>query len=218
MAHTGDDDQQRRALSRIGRSLRGKLRLDALLGVGGTAAVYAATHRTGKRFAVKIIHPELMLDAQIRERFFREGYVVNKVEHPGIVQVLDDDTDEDGSLFLVMDLLDGETIDARWERNGRLLEPGEVLSIADQALDVLIAAHDQGIVHRDLKPENLFLTRSGEVKVLDFGIARLLELSGRTLATRARTVMGTPAYMPPEQARGRWDQVDVRVDVFAMGA
>src|SRR5262249_49387017 len=95
MASNSDGDSRQRAEARVGRVLRGKLRLDGLIGVGGTAAVYSATHRTGRRFAVKMIHRELMLEATTRARFFREGYVVNKVEHPGVVTVLDDDVDDD---------------------------------------------------------------------------------------------------------------------------
>jgi eukaryotic-like serine/threonine-protein kinase len=211
-------DLEELAGSRVGLTLRGKLRLERVLGVGGTAAVYAATHRTGRRYAVKILHPHLMLDSRIRERFFREGYVVNRIEHPGVVSVVDDDVDDQGALFLVMDLLEGETVEAFAEKHGGRLPAGDVLAIADRTLDVLVAAHARGIVHRDLKPENLFLTSGGTVKVLDFGIARLLELSGRTLATRAGTIMGTPAFMPPEQARGRVDEIDACSDIWAVGA
>ena len=170
--------QTLRAQARVGLVLRGKWHLERLLGVGGMASVYAATHRNGLRGAVKLLHPELCVQGEVKERFLREGYVANKVDHPGAVRVLDNDVAEDGSVFLVMELLDGETIDARVEaRPGRRLEVGEVLAIADDVLDVLATAHDSGIVHRDLKPENLFITRTGQVKILDFGIARLRELS-----------------------------------------
>jgi len=118
----------------------------------------------------------------------------------------------------VMDLLEGETLDGRAQRCGGKLDPSEVLSMADQLLDVLAAAHDKGIIHRDPKPENVFVTREGQVKVLDFGIARVKELSTASTATRAGSTMGTPAYMPPEQARGRWDEVDARSDLWAVGA
>lgn len=205
------------ARSRVGSVLRGKLRLDRLIGVGGTAAVYAATHRTGKRYAVKLIHPQLMVDVRTRERFFREGYVVNRIEHPGVVAVVDDDVDDNGGLFLVMELLEGETIESLAARLGGRLSVGDVLFVADRVLDVLAAAHAQTIVHRDLKPENVFCTTNGTIKVLDFGIARLLEL-GRAPATRTGTLMGTPAFMPPEQARGRWSDVDARTDIWALGA
>ncbi|AUX24596.1 protein kinase [Sorangium cellulosum] len=204
----------------IGHVLRGKWRLDHLLGAGGMAAVYAGTHRNGMRGAVKILRRELSENEEARSRFLREGYVANRVDHPGIVRVLDDDVTEDGAVFLVMELLEGETVEARRARAaGGVLGVAEVLAIADELLDVLAVAHERGIVHRDLKPDNLFLTRQGQLKVLDFGIARLNELSGPTNAsTRAGTLMGTPQYMPPEQAKGQWDRVDARADLWAVGS
>lgn len=207
-----------RVEARVGALLRGKWRLDRVLGVGGMAAVYAATHRNQARVAIKMLHPEVALDAEVTERFLREGYLANTVDHPGTVKVLDDDVSDDGAPFIVMELLDGETLEARWARKQRRLPVAEVLAIADQVLDVLAVAHEKGVVHRDLKPENLFLTRSGELKILDFGIARLHELSKDTKQTRAGSVMGTPAFMSPEQARGRWDEVDARTDIWAAGA
>jgi serine/threonine-protein kinase len=182
------------------------------------AAVYAATHRNGSRVAVKILHPELSLNTQVKTRFLREGYVSNAVGHEGAVRVSDDDTADDGSAFLVMDLLDGETLEDRRVRFGGRLPEDDVLSVAEQVLDVLVAAHAKGVVHRDLKPENVFLTRMGQVKVLDFGIARIRELSTASTATKGGAAMGTPAFMPPEQARGLWDEVDGQSDVWACGA
>ncbi len=203
---------------RVGRVLKDKWKLDALLGVGGMAAVYAATHRNGSRAAVKILHRELCLSTEVLRRFAREGHAANAVAHEGAVKVIDDDTAEDGSPFLVSELLDGETLEGRRVRNGGKLTEDEVLSAADQLLDVLVAAHAKGIVHRDLKPENVFLTRTGQVKVLDFGIARLREMSTASSATRVGTSMGTPAFMAPEQARALWDEVDGRTDLWAVGA
>jgi len=208
-----------RARTRVGSVLRERWRLDALLGVGGMGAVYSATHRNGSRVAVKILHPELSINAQVRNRFLREGYVANAVGHEGAVRVSDDDTAEDGSAFLVMDLLDGETLEDRRVRFGGRLPEDDVLSMAEQLLDVLAAAHAKGVVHRDLKPENVFLTRVGQVKVLDFGIARLRELSTTaSTATKSGSTMGTPAFMAPEQARGLWDEVDGQSDLWACGA
>jgi eukaryotic-like serine/threonine-protein kinase len=210
-----------RSRARVGLVLRDKWKLESLLGVGGMAAVYAATHtNNGRRGAIKLLHPELSMNAEVRGRFLREGYAANKVEHPGTVAVLDDDVAEDGSVFLVMELLDGETLEERRERAG-VLPPAEVLFIVEKILDVLAAAHPKGIVHRDLKPENIFLCRDGVVKVLDFGIARVREASSASAGKQTMTnagPMGTPAYMPPEQARGRWTDVGPRTDLWAIGA
>src|SRR4051812_26177619 len=131
------------AKSRVGRTLRSKWRLDELLGVGGMAAVYAATHRNGKRVAIKILHARFAADEEIRTRFLREGYVANLVGHPGAVSVIDDDIAEDGSVFLVMDLLVGEPLDQRLWREGGRLSADDVLSLADGILDVLAAAHEK---------------------------------------------------------------------------
>ena len=208
-----------RARARVGLTLAKKYRLDRLLGIGGMAAVYSATHRNKKRVAIKILHPELGIDDSVKTRFLREGYAANTVDHPGAVAVFDDDVTEDGSAFLVMELLQGETLDARAERKGGTLPLSEVLALSDQLLDVLGAAHDKGLVHRDIKPDNLFLTTQGQLKVLDFGIARLRELSSPDQKeTGVGSFMGTPAFMSPEQARGRWNEVDPRSDVWAVGA
>ncbi|MBV9945785.1 MAG: protein kinase [Myxococcales bacterium] len=208
----------RQARARIGQTLRGKWRLDTLLGVGGMAAVYAATHRNGKRAAVKVLHPEMSVHQAVRQRFLMEGFVANKVQHPGAVSVIDDDSEEDGLLFLVTELLDGETLEERCHRLGGRMPEREILLAADQLLDVLVAAHAHGIIHRDLKPENVFVTRGGQIKVLDFGIARLRELSSDKRLTQTGVMMGTPAYMAPEYARGHADEVDERTDLWAVGA
>jgi serine/threonine-protein kinase len=218
-----DDPQILGARTRLGMILQEKWRLEAVLGVGGMAAVYAATHRNGKRVAVKMLHADLAHDEELKKRFLQEGYAANTIQHDGAVSVLDDDVAPDGSAFIVMELLEGETIEQRSERSGGVLPVHEVLSIADQLLDVLSAAHAKNVVHRDIKPENLFLTKAGALKVLDFGIARVHEAQQARAAlsatsTRAGTVMGTPAFMAPEQARGRWDEVDGRTDLWAVGA
>ena len=210
-------ERVRSARARVGTIINKKWHLDQLLGVGGMAAVYAATHRNKKRVAIKMLHAELSQDEAIRKRFLREGYIANSVLQRGAVAVDYDDVTEEGLAFLVMELLDGETIEHRWRRKGRALSPNEALSLVDQLLDTLSAAHAQGIVHRDLKPENLFLTRDGTVKVLDFGIARVRELS-TPQTTLAGSAIGTPAFMAPEQARGRWQEVDGRTDLWAIGA
>ena len=194
---------EQRARTRIGTTLNGKYRLDRLIGVGGMASVYAATHRNNKRVAVKVLHAELSVLEEVRTRFMREGYVANTVEHPGAVAVLDDDAAEDGAAaFLVMELLEGETLAEACDRQGGKLPARAVLAVAYQVLEVLAAADAKGIVHRDIKPSNLFLTRTGHVKVLDFGVARMREV-GSEHATMSGLALGTPAFMAPEQALGK---------------
>jgi serine/threonine-protein kinase len=116
-----------------------------------------------------------------------------------------------------MDLLRGQTLAERLEPGGELLSVGEALEITSQLLDVLVQAHDRGIVHRDIKPENIFLTREGRVRLLDFGIARV-QTAKRRHETEAGTTLGTPAFMPPEQALGRWEDLDGRSDLWSLGA
>jgi eukaryotic-like serine/threonine-protein kinase len=203
---------------RVGTVINGKWTIERLIGQGGMAVVYAAKHRNRKRAAIKMLLSELSANSAIRERFLREGYVANSVGHVGAVRVDDDDVTEDGAAYLVMELLEGETVHARCERSSCRLALDVAVAIAAQLLDVLQAAHAVGVVHRDLKPDNLYLTRVGTLKVLDFGIARLRELGQSDRATQTGSIMGTPAFMAPEQARGRWERVDARTDLWAVGA
>jgi serine/threonine-protein kinase len=205
------------APSRVGMVLKEKWTIDRLLGVGGMASVYRATHRNGSKVAVKILHAHLAAHPDTLRRFLREGYLSNKVEHPDVVHVLDDDLAPDGAPFLVMELLDGKSLDTVLEERGPLVVK-EAVDLVSKILTVLEAAHAKGIVHRDLKPANVFLLKNGNIKVLDFGIARLHEVTAGHAATMGGAVLGTPAFMPPEQARGRWDDVDPRSDLWAMGA
>jgi eukaryotic-like serine/threonine-protein kinase len=210
------DPRTHRAQARIGQVLCGKWKIDSLIGAGGMAAVFAATHRNGKKVALKVLHPDLSADQDTKTRFLREGYLANKVEHRGCVSILDDATAEDGSVLLVMELLAGETLARRSERSGNRLPVAEIVTFGDQLLDVLAAAHDKGIIHRDIKPENLFVTTEGVLKVFDFGLARLREKSINP--TVSGSVMGTPAFMSPEQAMGKASKMDFRTDIFSVGA
>jgi serine/threonine protein kinase len=182
--------------------------------------VYAAAHRNGSRAAIKILHPHLASNVSLRSRFLQEGYAANTVDHPGVVRVLDDDTTPDGLPFLVMELLQGEALDEYVVRSGGKLPLEEVLAIGDTLLEVMDAAHKKQVWHRDLKPDNVFRSPRGELKVLDFGLARVW--TGENPGGPPRTIlgrfMGTPGYMPPEQACGNWAQVDATSDLWALAA
>jgi serine/threonine-protein kinase len=206
-----------RARQRVGHVIAKKWHVDRLLDIGGMASVYVATHRNGNRVAIKVLHDTFAEQEVPRRRFLEEGYIANKVGHSGAVTVLDDDVLEDGTPFLVMELLVGESLEDRLRRTS-VLAPTAVLLIADRVLDVLAAAHEKGIVHRDIKPANLFLTREGAVKVLDFGLARVRERADKGSMTRTGIVIGTASYMPPEQARAKRDLIEARTDVWALGA
>ncbi len=216
-----DSELARRAQVRVGSTLRGKYRLDAVLGVGGMAVVYRATHRNQAEFAIKMLHPELSLSEDLRTRFLREGYAANSVKHPGVVRIVDDDVDEDGVAFLVMDLLHGQSVDGLWQHHAEALPVPFAVSIGEQVLDVLAAAHDKGIVHRDIKPQNLFVTIDGTVKILDFGIARAREgaaMGAGGQGTGTGVLLGTPAFMAPEQALAKARDIDARTDLWSLSA
>lgn len=207
-----------RAHRRIGTMVRDKYRIDAFIATGSMANVYAATHRNGSRVALKILHRELARDPAMAERFRREGYFANAIGHPGVVRAIDDDVAEDGCVFIVMELLEGENLEERRRRLGGRVPLPEALQIADAMLDVLSAAHAHEVLHRDLKPENVFITRKNEVKLLDFGVARFNDGRSSSDMTAVGMVLGTPAFMPPEQALGRREDVDARSDIWGVGA
>lgn len=209
-------DEKALARARVGTVINKKWKLDALLGVGGMASVFAATHRNGSRAALKVMHTEFARDQNIRERFLREGYVANRIDHPGRVAILDDDITEQEEPFLVMELLEGETAQQLWRRKQRRVPVDEALWIAAEVLATLEVFHANSIVHRDLKPANIFITADGTVKLLDFGVARMRGAPGEI--TRAGTALGTPSFMAPEQARGVSEEVDGRADIFSVGA
>jgi len=203
------------AQRRVGTTLRGKWRLEKLLGVGGMAAVYVGVHTIGRRQAIKILHPEIARSRELRARFEQEARAVNRLKHTGAVEIRDIDVTEDGEPFLVMELLEGESLAERAARLGGI-EAGELLRLSDELLDVLAAAHAQGIIHRDIKLDNLFVLTDGRLKVLDFGIARVRDGVQSDLRTRTGAALGTVPYMAPEQVMGV--DVDARVDLFAVGA
>jgi tRNA A-37 threonylcarbamoyl transferase component Bud32 len=191
------------------------------IGEGGMGSVWLAEHAMlGRRAAIKMLHPEFSNRREIVTRFFNEARAATAIADPGIVQIFDFGHHVDGSAYIVMELLDGEPLDKRVARLGTLGVP-DALRIMRQVASTLGAAHARGIVHRDLKPENIYLVRDPEVasgeraKVLDFGIAKLATDQGG-VKTHTQAVMGTPAYMSPEQCRGA-GHVDQRSDVYALG-
>ena len=202
----------------IGTIVADKWRVLSLLGAGGTAAVYSALHvNNGRKVALKVLHRSVAQSEAVRERFFGEAFAANQIDHPGTVPAFDDGFLDDGRPFLVLELLRGECLHGMWERRGMMLPVREALQIGQSVLSVLGAAHEKGILHRDIKPENLFIAATGEIKLLDFGIAKMTD-SLRSCKTTVGEAMGTPAFMPPEQARGRWDEVDERSDLWAVAA
>ena len=205
------------AAKRVGTVLNGTWTLQSVIGSGGTSWIYAAEAVWGDRAAVKILHSGLASVQQIVDRFVRESKIANRINHKGVVHIIDDGVMENGTPFLVMDLLEGETLDYRAGRKGGRLPIPEVMWAADQVLDVLYAAHKLGIVHRDVKPENIFLTNDRKIKLLDFGIARLKDHVSDE-ATQVGTLLGTLDFMPPEQARGEINDVGIQADLWAVGA
>ncbi|WXA87781.1 protein kinase [Pendulispora rubella] len=184
--------------------------------MGGMAVVYAAVQPDQQHVAIKFMLERFRDDANMLQLFMREANVANQVGHPGAVPVLDCSMDEDGCAFLIMPLLEGETVRLRWERTGSHLPVPDVAILASDTLDILASAHSRGIIHRDIKPENLFITREGELRVLDFGIARRIDRDGATTVTGH--MIGTPAFMPPEQALGSRSAIGPASDCWAVGA
>ncbi len=193
-----------------------------LLGRGGMGQVFLAEHqRIARRVAVKVLLPELSANESVIERFFTEARATSLIRHPGIVEVLDCDV-LDNQAFIVMEFLEGESLAGYLARVGSLRgDLGFALAVVGQVADAVGAAHASDIVHRDLKPDNIFLcasTRHARVvpKVLDFGIAKLA-VQGVAGQTKTGMLMGTPAYMSPEQCRGGSKAVDGRSDVYSLG-
>jgi len=200
----------------VGSLLDGSYEILRVIGEGGMGRVYEARHTRlhTKRFAVKLLHHELARQPEVVTRFQREAEAASVLAHPNIVGVYDVNTSSDGRPYIVAELLQGHELGSHLEKVGKL-PIAEAVHIVRQVARALGAAHAHGIVHRDIKPENVFLVGPAQlVKVLDFGISKVAEASESL--TKTGTVMGTPDYMPPEQARG--DRVDARADIYAVGA
>ncbi|MDP3274001.1 MAG: protein kinase [Deltaproteobacteria bacterium] len=199
----------------IGRLIGGRYRIESLLGEGGMAMVYAArTALDGKPVAIKIFRKELAKDQKLRERFRREATSAKRLAHPHIIEIMDSGETEDGTQYLVMEYLSGESLESVFEQGQVPLARGIDLML--QTLDGLARAHDFEVVHRDLKPDNLFVVRledgSDHMKILDFGIARSMH---DPRLTGAGEVFGTPQYMAPE----RITSIDAgpSADLYAIG-
>jgi serine/threonine protein kinase len=204
-----------------GKVLDRKYKLVRLIGQGGMGSIWEARHtRIHRRVAVKVMHPALGSNTDTVERFFREAQAASAIGHPNIIEIFDVGMEKDGTAFMVMELLDGATVEALLKKQGSI--PAQrVIGIVLQVLSALHAAHKKGIVHRDLKPDNVFLAVDSrmreDVKLLDFGIAKILANEDEDLKlTQPGTVLGTPYYLSPEQARGAKD-VDHRIDIWAVG-
>lgn len=207
---------------REGQSI-GPYRVLRKLGEGGMGVVFAAVHQAIERHvAIKVLHPEYAKSAEFSTRFVNEARAVNRVDHPGIVQVSDYGRLDDGAAYIVMEYIKGETLRARLTRCRGQLSMADSVKLGAQLADTLAAAHAEGIVHRDLKPDNVMIVKSprrgeGErTKLLDFGIAKLFEGNSEHIKTKTTAVMGTPVYMSPEQCRGAGG-VDTKSDVYSLG-
>ncbi|AUX23169.1 protein kinase [Sorangium cellulosum] len=206
----------------IGEIIDGKYRIVRLLGQGGMGAVFEGENvRIRRRVAIKLLHANISSQAESVARFEREAQAAARIGSDHICEVLDLGVLHDGTRYMVMEYLEGETLGAKIQRSGRL-GPEITVPIMAQVLEALGAAHAAGIIHRDLKPDNIFIVPSKAglsnfVKVLDFGVSKFSQLAGSEMSmTRTGAVVGTPYYMSPEQARGS-SPVDQRTDIYAMG-
>jgi serine/threonine-protein kinase len=203
-----------------GTLIAGKLRIVRLLGAGGMGAVYEVEHEITKhRRALKLLHPQYAAYPHVIERFLREASAAGRIGNPHIIETFDAGQLESGEPYLVMELLQGQTLSDLMEKKGEL-SLTEAAELLRQACTGVQAAHDAGIVHRDLKPDNLFITtRDGRpfLKILDFGVSKFDPgLTGGLGVTQEGATLGTPFYMPPEQIRGD-KHIDARADIYALG-
>jgi len=194
-------------------SLIGKYKILRLIGEGGMASVYEAEHEMlGTKVAIKVLSPILSANTQIKERFRNEARLMASLDHPNITKVIDFD-EQTKQLSIVMEFLNGEDLNQKIKRNGALNEK-EITDIFSQTLSAFQYAHEKGIVHRDIKPSNIFILPNGQVKILDFGIAKLFGQGNEM--TQTGTQMGTPIYMSPEQVKAD-KSIDHRSDIYSLG-
>jgi serine/threonine-protein kinase len=213
------EPEQASELKQVGKVLAGKYRLDAYLSRGGMGAVYRGTHvMLDRPVAVKLINPGLVSSPDIVRRFQREARAVTHLKHPNIVEVYDLGQADDGTLYIAMELVQGESLSAMIKAHGALTAH-RIVTILSQVVSALGVAHRNNIVHRDLKPHNIMVSQDATghdfAKLLDFGIAKSFEIDAHTQLTTDGMTLGTPAYMSPEQASGT--EVDARSDIYALG-
>lgn len=206
----------------IGDVIAGKYRVEKLLGRGGMGSVYTARHNSTHRlFALKLLSSSLAGDVEAKERFIREAKLAGSIDHPAIVEIYDIGYHDNGSLYMVMDLLKGESLADRLKRGP--ISVAEAIHVMRGIIQGIRAAHDLDIVHRDLKPDNIFLCKfpgsdSVEPRILDFGISKALSSDRHSMAALTKTgeMLGTPLYMSPEQIDGT-KNIDQRTDIYALG-
>ncbi|MFO0614098.1 MAG: serine/threonine-protein kinase [Polyangiaceae bacterium] len=196
---------------RVGMTIAGRYVLDDVIGEGGMATVYKAHHKLVDRpCAIKILHGEVTKDANVRERFRREARHAQRLAHPNIIEVYDQGETDDGTSFIVMELLEGTSL-AEVVSRGKM-PIARFITVAVQMTRALSRAHDFEVIHRDLKPENVFMLKSDKIKLLDFGIARSKEDSR---LTSVGEIFGTPEYMAPEQ--GTSTEAGPAADIYSLG-
>jgi serine/threonine protein kinase len=204
---------RRQSLPPSGSLVAGRYFLVRRLADGGMGAVYEAEDKSSStKVALKLLRPELTSDADVRRRFRRESSILQALDHPSIVKIFDVGEAQENLLFMVMELLEGETLAERLV-NEPTMDPARILPILDGVCAGLSAAHTRGVIHGDLKPANVFLLPDATVKLLDFGLSKVL---GLERLTRTGEVIGTPAYMAPELLTGKGD-LDERIDTYALG-
>lgn len=196
-------------------------RIVRVLGEGGMGTVYEAQHESiSRRVAIKVLKPEFAKDKELLQRFLNEARAVNEINHPGVIKIWDADTLDDGTAYLVMELLEGRTLAEYLAAHPGHLEMNVLLDLAEQLTQTMLAAHSRMIIHRDLKPDNIMLLSEPgngtklRLKILDFGIAKLTQALGGG-HTHAEC-MGTPTYCPPEQIQNA-ASVDEKADVYSLG-
>ncbi len=215
--YEASDDKTKPADPLLGRVIDGRYRIEQQIGEGGMGVVYQATHTVlQKRLALKVLRGDSGRDADVVQRFMQEAQAATSIGHPNIIDISDFGRLPDGSVYFVMEFLDGTSLSDMIKRGGSV-PTTEALHLVRQMASALEAAHARGIVHRDLKPDNIFIIRQGQdprfVKVLDFGVAKVGGAASKL--TKTGMVFGTPHYMSPEQAAGH--TVDQRTDIYALG-